>query len=111
VITDSIQGIANGIFFNLGARLARYTGNDTYAHWATKTWEWTQAVGYMDAHYNIYDGGHAEGHNCTDINPQQFSYIAAVYLQGAAFMYNYVSGYLRSLPVVHTRHGSRPPLT
>jgi glycosyl hydrolase family 76 len=30
-------------------------------------------------------------HNCTDINKAQFSYNNAVYLLGAAYMYNYVS--------------------
>ncbi|OIW27116.1 putative dfg5 protein [Coniochaeta ligniaria NRRL 30616] len=85
---DYKNTIANGIFFNLGARLARYTGNDTYAQWAEKTYNWTQAVGYIDSEYNIFDGGHVE-HNCTDINPQQFSYIAAIFTQGTAHMYNY----------------------
>lgn len=67
---DYKNTIANGIFFNLAARLARYTGNDTYAQWAAKTYDWTQGVGYIDADYNIYDGGHVE-HNCTDTNPQR----------------------------------------
>jgi len=87
---DYKNTIANGIFFNLGARLARYTGNATYADWAVKTYNWCQAVGYIDQDFNIFDGGHVE-HNCTDINKQQFSYIAAIFLQGAGFMYNYVS--------------------
>lgn len=43
----------------------------------------------MDDEYNIYDGGHVQ-HNCTDINRAQFSYNNAVYLLGAAYMYNYV---------------------
>lgn len=47
-------------------------------------------MGFIDAEYNIYDGGHVE-HNCTDINKAQFSYNNAVYLLGAAYMYNYVS--------------------
>jgi len=84
-----IVGIANGCFFNLGARLARYTENQTYADWAEKTWDWVSGVGFMDKDYNIYDGGHVE-HNCTDINRAQFSYNSAVYLLGAAHMYNYV---------------------
>jgi mannan endo-1,6-alpha-mannosidase len=37
----------------------------------------------------VYDGGHVEK-NCTDINKATFSYNAAILLQGAAFMYNYV---------------------
>lgn len=85
-----LTGIANGCFFNLGARLARYTGNQTYADWAEKTWDWVQGVGFMDANYNIYDGAHVET-NCTDLNRAQFSYNVGVFLLGAAYMYNYVS--------------------
>jgi mannan endo-1,6-alpha-mannosidase len=81
--------IANGCFFNLGARLARYTSNDTYAQHAEVIWDWVQGVGLMDADYNIYDGAHIET-NCTDINKVQFSYNMGVYLLGAANMYNYV---------------------
>ncbi|KAK0720723.1 glycoside hydrolase [Lasiosphaeris hirsuta] len=85
------NSIANGCFFNLGARLARYTGNETYAKWAETTWDWMTSVGLMDAEYNIYDGGHVE-HNCTDINKAQFSYNNGVFLLGAAHMYNYTNG-------------------
>ena len=73
----------------MGARLARYTGNTTYADWAEKTWDWITSVGFMDSNYNIYDGAHVET-NCTDLNKAQFSYNNAVYLLGAAYMYNYV---------------------
>lgn len=46
-------------------------------------------VGFMDDAYNIYDGAHVE-QNCTDINRIQWSYNSAVYLHGAAHMYNHV---------------------
>lgn len=83
--------IANGCFFNLGARLARYTSNETYAKFAEETWDWLWAVEYIDHdNWMVYDGAHVE-HNCTDINKATFSYNAAILLQGAAFMYNYVS--------------------
>ncbi|KAK1758909.1 mannan endo-1,6-alpha-mannosidase [Echria macrotheca] len=85
------NSIANGILFNMGARLARYTNNDTYAQWAAKAWDWTAAVGYIDGDFNIYDGAHVEK-NCTDINKAQFSYTAAVFIQGLGFMYNYTDG-------------------
>lgn len=88
---DYKNSIANGCFFNIGARLARYTGNDTYAQYAEKTWDWIQSVGLMDANYNIYDGAHIET-NCTDINKVQFSYNMAVWILGAANMYNYTNG-------------------
>ncbi|KAK5662432.1 hypothetical protein OQA88_8343 [Cercophora sp. LCS_1] len=84
--------IANACFFNLGARLARYTLNETYAGWAEKTFEWLWNVGYIDnENWAVYDGGHVE-HNCTDINKAQFSYNAALLLHGSAFMYNYTDG-------------------
>lgn len=88
---DYKNSIANGCFFNLGARLARYTRNTTYADWAEKSWDWVRGVGFMDDDYNIYDGAHV-GTNCTDINKAQFSYNNGVYLLGAAHMYNYTDG-------------------
>ncbi|KAM0347708.1 hypothetical protein ACHAPU_004723 [Fusarium lateritium] len=89
---DYKNSIANGCFFNLGARLARYTGNKTYSDWAEKTWDWIEGVGFLDPQtYKVYDGAHV-GTNCTDINKAQFSYNSGVFLQGAAFMYNYTDG-------------------
>ncbi|KAH6874760.1 glycoside hydrolase [Thelonectria olida] len=86
------NSIANGCFFNIGARLARYTANETYANWAEKTWDWMWDVGLIDNQkWHIYDGGHVEK-NCTDINKAQFSYNSGVLIQGLAHMYNYTNG-------------------
>lgn len=74
----------------MGARLARYTDNSTYYSWAFDTYSWLKSVQYIDAEYNVHDGGHVQN-NCTDINRAQFSYNAALLLQGAAFMYNYTA--------------------
>lgn len=83
-------GIANGCFFNLGARLARYTNNATYSDWAEKTWNWLAAVGFLDSDtYAIYDGADVSN-NCTQINKAEFSYNNAVWVLGAAYMYNHV---------------------
>ena len=87
---DYKNSISNGCFFNLGARLALYTGNDTYAQWAEKTFNWTQAVSLMDQNYHFYDGAHTTL-NCSDINRVQWTYNAGVFLLGASVMYNYVS--------------------
>ena len=86
---DYKNSIANGCYFNIGARLARYTNNDTYAQLAVRSFDWVRAVGLMDSDYRVYDGAHI-GTNCTDINKVQFSYNVAVFLLGAANMYNYV---------------------
>src|SRR4051812_417276 len=97
---DYKNSIANGCFFNIGARLARYTQNDTYAQEAEKIWDWITSVGLMDSEYHIYDGAHIE-YNCTDINKVQFSYNSAVWLLGAANMYNHVR-----LPFLHPNQNS-----
>lgn len=75
---------------NMGARLARYTGNTTYYSWAFDTYSWLKSVKYIDAEYNVHDGGHVQN-NCTDINRAQFSYNAGLLLQSAAFMYNFTA--------------------
>ncbi|KAK5994792.1 Mannan endo-1,6-alpha-mannosidase DCW1 [Cladobotryum mycophilum] len=84
--------IANGCFFNIGARLARYTDNSTYAKHAENTWNWLWGVGYIDHDtWQVYDGAHVDK-NCTDVNKATFSYNAAILTQGAAFMYNFTQG-------------------
>lgn len=43
------SSIANGGFFQLAARLARYTGNSTYSDWAEKTYDWMARIGLLDS--------------------------------------------------------------
>ncbi|RAL65946.1 hypothetical protein DID88_005607 [Monilinia fructigena] len=85
------NSISNGCFFNLGARLAKYTGNDTYAQWADKTWDWMESVGLLDENYYVYDGSD-DTINCTKLNHIQWTYNAGAFLLGAANMYNYTNG-------------------
>ncbi|KAK4162404.1 family 76 putative glycoside hydrolase [Cladorrhinum sp. PSN259] len=80
--------IANVVFLNIAARLARYTRNDTYAQWAERSWDWTEGVGYIKPDFNVVDGGHTE-YNCSDTNQVQWSANAAVLIHGAAIMWNY----------------------
>lgn len=96
------NSIANGCLFNLGARLARYTGNQTYADWAERVWEWEQGVGLIDANYNIFDGT-SDTENCTVVDRLQWSYNAGIYLHGAANMFNFVrpSSPLPLPPLLH----------
>lgn len=86
------NAISNGVFFNNGARLARYTTNVTYADWATKVFDWMENVGLMDADYAVYDGTD-ENINCSSIDHDRWSYNVGIYLHGAANMYNYVSSH------------------
>ncbi|EEP77943.1 conserved hypothetical protein [Uncinocarpus reesii 1704] len=83
--------ISNGCFFNIASRLARYTRNQTYADWATKSWEWTERIGLITPTYQFYDGTN-DKLNCTELNRIQWTYNAGVHLLGAANMYNYTNG-------------------
>ena len=84
------NSISNGVFFNIATRLAMYTGNQTYAHWAEKTWNWVNSVNLMSPTYQIFDGTD-DTQNCTSVNHIQWTYNAGIYLLGAANMYNLVS--------------------
>ncbi|KAJ5787600.1 Six-hairpin glycosidase [Penicillium paradoxum] len=83
--------ISNGGFFDVAARLARYTGNNTFTEWANKVWDWTDSVGFIGKEYHIFDGAES-GTNCSVINHNQHAYLPAVYLHGAANMYNITDG-------------------
>lgn len=84
---DYKNSVSNGGLFQIAARLARATGNQTYADWATKVWDWTTGVGMIDKDYNVFDGASSK-ENCSKINPQSYSYSHGIYLYGAAVMAN-----------------------
>lgn len=84
------NAISNGCYFNLGARLALYTGNSTFADLASRMWDWTTSVGLISNEYFVYDGSD-DTLNCTELNHIQWSYNAGVFLYGAATMWNFVS--------------------
>jgi mannan endo-1,6-alpha-mannosidase len=86
---DYKNSVSNGLFFQMGARLARYTGNSTYAEWAEKTWAWVKENGLVTSDYKIYDGSHLP--ECTVSSKIQWTYNAGIFLAGAAYMYDYYS--------------------
>ncbi|KAF3174321.1 hydrolase 76 protein [Orbilia oligospora] len=88
---DYKNTISNGCFFHLAARLARYTGNETYAEWAMKSYDWTKRVGLITDDYKFYDGASVDT-NCTHMDRIQWTYNGGIYLAGAAFMYNITNG-------------------
>jgi len=83
--------ISNGCFFNIAARLFKYTGNKTYSDWAIKTWDWEASIGLMTKELNFYDGSDETKNNCSEINHIQWTYNLGVHLSGAAAMWNAVS--------------------
>ncbi|TVY90477.1 Mannan endo-1,6-alpha-mannosidase [Lachnellula willkommii] len=88
---DYKNSISNGGFFNLAARLALYTGNSTYADWATKSFDWVTSVGLMGSDFKVHDGTRI-GDNCTAKDNNLWTYNSGIYLLGAAAMYNYTNG-------------------
>ncbi|KAF9873850.1 hypothetical protein CkaCkLH20_08584 [Colletotrichum karsti] len=89
---DWKQATANACHLTMGARLARFTGNATYAEHSEKTWDWLSNVGLIDNKtMAVYDGTSVEK-NCTNINKAQWSMNVASLVEGAAFMYNFTNG-------------------
>jgi len=81
------NSISNGCFFNIAARLHSYTGNQTYADWAEKTFDWVAGIGLMSPSNQFWDGTN-DAINCSNFNNIQWTYNAGVFLYGSAMMWN-----------------------
>ncbi|EAQ85982.1 hypothetical protein CHGG_07235 [Chaetomium globosum CBS 148.51] len=87
------NSISNGCFFNIAARLARYTGNETYAEWADKIFAWEEKVGLITEDHTVRDGVHVniDTKTCESMDPNRWTYNAGIFLHGAAVMYNHTN--------------------
>jgi mannan endo-1,6-alpha-mannosidase len=85
--------ISNGCFFNIATRLARFTGNETYALWANTIWDWHAEYKIITSDLQVLDGLHlnadGSGGNCDKIDLIQWSYNIGIFLHGAAVMANF----------------------
>ncbi|KAL1961671.1 hypothetical protein VTN77DRAFT_1346 [Rasamsonia byssochlamydoides] len=82
------NAISNGGIFQLAARLARYTNNQTYANWANTIWDWSATTPLLNtATWDIADSTSVES-QCKDHDDDQWTYNYGTYLMGAAYMYN-----------------------
>lgn len=88
---DYKNSVSNGCFFNIASRLARYTGDSSYADWANKIWDWEEKMGLVGDAFEMKDGVHIhEGRPCQDdTDPTEWSYNSGVWLYGAAVMADY----------------------
>lgn len=94
-------GFANGGFFLLAARLARFTGNATYAQWAEKAFDWAQSSGVVTSGFGVVDIAVAyadwdkePGCKFESKEPGYWSVQErdrSLFTEGAAVMYNIVS--------------------
>ncbi|KAL8298511.1 hypothetical protein RB601_002467 [Gaeumannomyces tritici] len=85
------NSVSNAGFFQLAARLARATGNQTYADWATKIYDWSTTVGFIDSKFHVVDGADRRD-DCKKLNPVSFTYSSGIYMYGAAVMANHTNG-------------------
>jgi mannan endo-1,6-alpha-mannosidase len=87
--------ISNGGNFQLAARLARFTNNQTYGDWATKSWDWISSSPLMtldsNGAYQIWDNTDTDN-NCTTVAHYYWTYNFGTMLIGAATMYNWTTG-------------------
>ncbi|EEB07469.1 mannan endo-1,6-alpha-mannosidase [Schizosaccharomyces japonicus yFS275] len=81
------NSVSNGAFFQLAARLGRYTGNQTFFEWADKVYNWSVAVGLVLDDYSVLDGKSTKD-NCSAIELTQWTYNSGFYMAGSAFLYN-----------------------
>jgi mannan endo-1,6-alpha-mannosidase len=88
------NAVTNGGFFQTAARLARYTGNQTFADWATTIWDWSAAIGIISTDFHVFDGTWDDA-NCTVLSSDQWSYNIASYIHGAAHMYAFTTADLQ----------------
>jgi hypothetical protein len=61
---------ANGGFFQLCARLYRYTSTSTYLFWAEKSWDWMSGVELLSTQgsaIHVYDGTQSD-QSCSQVN-------------------------------------------
>ncbi|KAJ4364174.1 hydrolase 76 protein [Neocucurbitaria cava] len=79
------NSITNGLFFQLAARLARFTGDANARAWAESTYDWVTSVGLIGPNFEVYDGTNDDT-GCTSKNIDQWSYNNAVFLYGSAIM-------------------------
>jgi len=81
------QSFTGAAFFQLAARLAQYTGNQTYADWAERQYDWMTDVGLIARNGAVYDGTDVNT-NCSQLNHIQWTYNPGALIYGSAVMYN-----------------------
>ncbi|XEV02618.1 hypothetical protein FSHL1_007905 [Fusarium sambucinum] len=85
------QTLSTALFFNLGARIYRWTGSDEVADYVTMSYSWLDERDLIDRKTGaVYDGAHVDD-NCTTINKVQWSVNAASLSMGLAYLYNTTS--------------------
>lgn len=88
---DYKNSVSNAGLFHMGARLLRFTGNDSYVESAEMVYDWMVGVGFIQEGpqwWFIYDGASIEG-NCSQVVRLQWTYNVGLVMAGCAYLYNY----------------------
>lgn len=86
------NSISNGGNFQLAARLAYITGNQSYADWANMVWDWMEGSPLLETDpstgmFYIWDNTDS-ANNCTGVQNFAWTYNYGTMLSGAAYMYS-----------------------
>ena len=104
---DLKNAVSNGGFFQLAARLYRYTNNTDYLDWARKSWEWSCTVPLVNNKTWIVSDSTSTNDDCsTGDTASQWSYNYGIYMTGCAYIYSMVSFMiqLRQIYELQRRH-------
>ena len=78
---------SNGGLFHLGARLAMFTRNDTYAEWAEKAYDWMNDSALLEDDGTINDGmSMATNPPCKEADKTPWTYNYGMMIAGAAYV-------------------------
>ena len=90
------NAVSNGGNFQLAARLAYVTQNQSYADWATMVYDWMEQSALMQtdpATGTLYIWDNTDSNNnCSDQTRFVWTYNYGTMLAGSAYMYNYTNG-------------------
>lgn len=88
---DYKNTVSNAGLFHLGARLLRYTGNESYyLDWCELSYDWMVDVGFVNEEkWYAYDGADIVNGSCSPITSYLWTYNLALLLSGCAYMYNF----------------------
>lgn len=103
------NAISNGGFFQLAARLARYTEDQEYKDWANKVWDWSVNTPLVNNKTWVVQDSTEGTENCKDGANIPWTYNYGTYLMGAAYMYNSVSTIFPPHPPIY--RGNQTELT
>ena len=105
------NAISNGCFFQLAARLARYTKNDTYAQWANRAFDWMDSSPLISKKWEVFDSlAFTEQACATEPGPVQWTYNIGTMIAGSAFV-RFLSPYKTFLIHVDVQlHQRRPKM-